>query len=518
MLALDTLAGCVAATAASQRPTPTRAPVRPAAPAVPTALPPVPTPVPTFVSPTPLDREVRRSDPSPDSSPTVVSDVVLHTKQPNVLLITIDTLRSDRLGAYGFTQAYTPNLDSLSLEGVRFGRAICQLPQTDPSHAALFTGLYASTSGVRTHMLDKIRPGTQTMASIFASSGYVTGGIYSWVSFEPQFCGLNEGFQTYDGYVLNRTLSGADLRQVQSVATASDWQPPLSIVKTADVAAQPMAVLEATVDGRADVTNQAVFQWLDEHVSNDPFFLWVHYFDPHYPYSPPSGYDHLFGLPYSGNIDGSIDTIHAIENHVLVPTGDDKRRLSELYQGEIAFTDGQIGNLLRVLEKRGLKDDTIIVVAADHGESFGEHDDWAHGLKVFETEIHVPLIFHYPKALPGGNVLTAPVQLIDVLPTLLDLTSLRPTQLLQGRSLVPDILATPTSSPAYAFTELADRSFVSLTTAEWKIIRNDANGQLQLFHFSDEAEQNNLVGGEAAASAEMNAQLQDVMKLSGVSK
>jgi len=517
LLAIDSLAGCAATTAASPRPTSTSEPPRPRPPIDPTASPRIATPVPTPVSSTPFDPAVSPTATAVNPTPTVVPDAALQSKQPNVLLITIDTLRSDHLGTYGFTLAHTPNLDSLARKGLRFARAICQLPQTDPSHAALFTGLYASTSGVRTHMLDKIRPGTQTMASIFAANGYITGGIYSWVSFEPQYCGLNEGFQTYDGYVLNRALVSTDTRPAQLSAMTPDLQPTLPILKTADLVTQSIQNLEATVDGRADVTNRAVFQWLDEHVGKDPFFLWVHYFDPHYPYSPPAGYDHLFGLAYSGNIDGSIATIQAIENHQLVPNDDDKRRLNELYQGEIAFTDSQIGNLLRELKKRGLADDTIIVMAADHGESFGEHNDWVHGLKVYETEIHVPLLFHYPKKLPTGKVVTAPVQLIDVLPTLLELTGLQPSQPIQGRSLVPELFAAPAPAQQFAFTELADRSFVSLTTAEWKIIRNDANGQLQLYHFSDEAEQNNLAGSEATATAEMSAQLQDVMKLSGVS-
>ncbi|MHB8668934.1 MAG: sulfatase-like hydrolase/transferase, partial [Burkholderiales bacterium] len=120
-------------------------------------------------------------------------------KQPNVLLITIDTFRADRIGPYGYTQAHTPVIDQFAREGVVFDHAICQLPQTDPSHATIMTGLYASTSGVKSHMLDKLAPGSQTLASVFLGAGYQTAGLYSWVSLDPRFCGLDQGFQTYDG-------------------------------------------------------------------------------------------------------------------------------------------------------------------------------------------------------------------------------------------------------------------------------------------------------------------------------
>lgn len=440
-------------------------------------------------------------------------------KQPNVLLVTIDTLRADRLGAYGYAPAHTPVLDRLAREGVRCDHAICQLPQTDPSHAALFTSLYASTSGVRTHMLDKLRPGTQTLAGVFQAAGYQTAGIYSWVSLDPQFCGLDQGFQTYQGYVLNRGTVFSNPALEQIAATYRQVKASVSVVQTVDQALGTSTDYEATMDGRADVTNQAVFAWLDAHAAAGPFFLWVHYFDPHYPYTPPPGYDHLLGLDYHGTIDGSVDTIHQLENGQLHPNAADLARLEELYQGEVAFADAQLGNLLDHLNRVGVSDDTILVVAGDHGESFGEHGDWAHGLKVFETEIRVPLLFHFPRRLPAGAVLTAPVQLIDVMPTLLDLTGLPAKQPIQGTSIRPLLDGTGSAEDRAAFTELADRSFVSvLSWGDWKLIRNDANGQLQLYHLAvDEAEQSNLTSEQPQITREMSARLQDLMRISGVS-
>lgn len=451
-------------------------------------------------------------------SPTIVPAAALHPRQPNVILITVDTLRADRIGVYGFARAHTPTLDQFAREGVRFAKAICQLPQTNASHASLLTGLYASTNGVKVHMVDKLAPGSQTMATIFRANGYRTAGIYSWVSLDPQFCGLNQGFDTYAGYVLNRPLLLSDPRLEQLAAVYREVKAKLPVVKTADLVLGSSQQIEETVDGRADVTNQAVFQWLEAHATGDPFFLWIHYFDPHYPYAPPNGYDHVLGVSYNGKIDGSVQTIHEIESGKLTATNADRARLDELYQGEIAYTDAQLGRLFVELERRGLKDDTAIVIAADHGESFGEHGDWTHGLKVYETEIHVPLLIRYPARIPAGLEVAGPVQLIDVLPTLLDLTGLKASKQLQGASLLPLIQQPDANAQRLAFTELADEAFVSMLTRDWKVIRNNANGELQLYHVSnDEAEQKNLAQAEASVARDLNARLQDVMKIAGVS-
>ena len=458
------------------------------------------------------------AEPTPVASATIARP--LSPRQPNVLLVTIDTLRADRIGVYGFGQAHTPVLDDLAGQGVRFTRAVCQLPQTNASHAALMTGLYPSTSGVKRHMVDKLRPGSQTLARVFASAGYRTAGIYSWVSLDPQFCGLDQGFQTYAGYVLNRSAIFSDPRLEQLAATYRQLKAQVPIISTADAVLGQSEDIEKSLDGRADVTNDAVFKWLDAHDPAEPFFLWVHYFDPHYPYAPPSGYDHLLGLDYQGKLDGSVDTIHSIEKGKVTLNSADTARLLELYQGEIAYTDAQFGKLRAYLQKMGVEDDTIIAVTGDHGESFGEHDDWTHGLKVFETEIRVPLIFRYPRKLTPGGVIDAPAQLIDVMPTLLDLAGVRAAKSVQGASLVPVMTGKDNGSGLAAFTELADDSFVSvLTWGDWKLIRNDANGELQLYNLKvDEAERRNLVKDEAKTAQQLNARLQDLMKVSGVSR
>jgi arylsulfatase A-like enzyme len=301
-------------------------------------------------------------------------------------------------------------------------------------------------------------------------------------------------------------------------ADFQQFKSEVSIVKTTDVNVGAYADYDQAFDCRADLTNQAVFAWLDAHARQGPFFLWVHYFDPHFPYNPPAGFNHLWGLDYQGSFDGAYQTIWQTYQGNLHPTPADVARIEELYQGEIAFVDAQLGSLLNHLEQLGLKDNTIIAVTGDHGESFGEHDDWIHGLKVFETEVRVPLLLRYPGRLPAGMVVSAPAQHIDVLPTLLDLTGLAAKQAIQGTSLLPTIAQNPSEASRVAFTELANEAFVSmLTWGDWKIIRNNANDQIQLYNLNlDEGEQANLAGNELRITAELRARLLDLMKVSGV--
>jgi len=493
-----------------------------------------PAPAPT---PRPTPRNASESRLFLAATPTVASQTAVGTpvpgatatpstqpggaRQPNVLLVTIDTLRADHIGAYGFTPTTTPTLDRLASEGVRCDYTLCQLPQTNASHAALLTGLYPSTNGLKVHMVDHIRPDVQTMAEVFLAAGYQTAGIYSWVSLDPQFCGLNRGFETYKGYVLNRSLIFSNPNLEKLSALYRQIKADVPVVSAADAALGSSEQIEASLDGRADITNAAVFNWLDAnvHPNSKPFFLWVHYFDPHYPYSPPAGYDHVLGLKYTGTIDGSVETIHEIENHQLVPTPADLARLLELYQGEIAFTDFQLGRLLKKLDDGGMLDDTVIAVTGDHGESFGEHDDWTHGLKVYEPEVRVPLLLRYPRRVPAGVVVEPPVQSIDVMPTLLDLTGITAAKSVQGVSLLPVLNGSSNGSDRVAFTELANEAFVSmLTFQEWKLIRNNANGQLQLYHVTDDAaEATNLVGEQPQLTNDLSTRLLELMKYSGVS-
>jgi len=280
----------------------------------------------------------------------------------NVLLISIDTLRADHLACYGCRRVRTPAIDCLADEGVRFAHAVSPVPLTLPSHATMLTGLNPVDHRVRNNGTFKLDAEFATLAELLAAEGYTTGAVVSAFVLDKRF-GLAQGFEHYDD----------DL-------TVGD-QPAQGGFR----------------ERRAELTNQAAARWLREHAA-ERFFLFVHYFDPHWPYAPPS--------PYR-------------EEYAKAP-----------YDGEIAYVDEQIGKLLAVLDETGVRERTLIVLTSDHGESFGEHGEMSHGIFIYDATQLVPLIVSGPAPLPRGQVIERQVGLVDIVPTVLDLLGLdRPWQL-----------------------------------------------------------------------------------------
>jgi choline-sulfatase len=275
--------------------------------------------------------------------------------RPSLLLITIDTVRADHLGAYGDKTAETPALDRLARQGVRFADASSAVPLTLPSHASLLSGLLPPHHGVRNNGAGAFPEGKSTLATLLAGEGYRTGAFVGAFVLDHRF-GLARGFEVYDDEI------------------ARDPDAGLS--------------LEAERPGR-EVVDRAL-RWLDggtpeTSAAPRPFFLWVHLYDAHAPYEPPS--------PYR-------------ERHPGHP-----------YDGEIAEVDAQVGRLLADLDRRGLAGSTVVAVAADHGEALGEHGELTHGLLLYQPTLRVPLLLRGP-GLPAGKVIRAPVSLVDLAPTL----------------------------------------------------------------------------------------------------
>ena len=327
--------------------------------------------------------------------------------RPNVLVITLDTTRADRIGSYGYAAASTPHLDRLAANGVRFDHALSPAPLTLPAHASLMTGRQPYAHGVRNNGYFVLSPDVPTLAAAFTSAGYDTAAFVSAFVLDRQF-GLSQGFAHYDD-TLDRT-SGTE------------------------------SSLE--LERRGDRTVAAAAQWLSSRPSGRPFFAWVHLFDPHDPYAPPSPFREQFaGRPYDG---------------------------------EIAFTDTLIGTLL---ERAGYgRAPTLVVVAGDHGESLGEHGESTHGLFVYDAALRVPLIF------AGAGVETAivkdPVRLIDVAPTIADLTGVEMLRDAEGRSLRTQMSGAPSGDeppPLYAETYFPQffmgwAPLRSLRAGRWKFI------------------------------------------------
>ncbi len=282
----------------------------------------------------------------------------------NLLLVTIDTLRADRVGAYGSTLGATPTLDRLAREGVRFADAYAHAPLTLPSHATLMTGAYPFHNGVRdngTFRLDAARP---TLAKALKAAGYRTGAFVGAFVLDARF-GLNGGFDVYDDRM---NASGAALELVQRraadvLAPAAAW-----ILDQPSATEQPSAI--------------------SPQPSQGPWFAWVHLYDPHEPYNPPERYR--------------------------------SRYASDPYAGEIAYTDAALGAFLDRLQAAGALARTLIIVASDHGESLGEHGERTHGLFAYNATLRVPLVvWAGPQLRPA--VVSSRARLVDVMPTALEL-------------------------------------------------------------------------------------------------
>ena len=428
---------------------------------------------------------------------------------PNVLLVTIDTLRADHVGASGYANARTPTLDRLAAEGVVLANNYTNLTGTNPSHASIMTGSYPGTHGVRSHMLDVLKPGVSTIAESFASAGYATAGLYSWVSLEAAYCGLDRGFQTYTDLTVNLPAYLASRQSSVLAATYKRVKELLAFPNTLDRSVALSDQIEDLMDGKADVTTDGALQWLHDYLaqprrSGRPFFLWVHYFDPHYPYTPPSPFDRLQPDDCTSCADGSMPTIRLIEARKLEQfTPAQVRRLEEYYDGEIAFADQQLGRLLDELRAQGLDENTLTVVLGDHGEGFGEHAAWLHGSSVYNQESHVPVFLRFPGRLPAGTVVTAVTRSVDVMPTILHLFGLPVPSTVDGVSVMPLLRGDATDDRA-AIIELNDRSIVSIVTGGWQLVKHSQTGALELYRAADApGDQVNLAQVEAAVTAEL---------------
>ena len=288
----------------------------------------------------------------------------------NLVLITIDTLRADRLGAYGSTTVATPNLDRLAREGAMAMHASAQVPLTRPSHTSLLTGLYPAEHGIRDNVSPPLRPGVPLLAEILQQHGFRTGAFVSSIVLSKQ-SGLGRGFATY-----------ADQFEI----------------------GEDDARFLNTIQKRGDTTVAEAAAWLRQPGS-ERRFAWVHLYDPHDPYEPPEPY----ATRYAGR----------------------------LYDGEVAWSDELVGRLDAVLAETGLRDNTLLVVTADHGEGLDEHGEAVHGFFVYETTLHVPLIVRGPRVTPGTKVESV-TRSIDVMPTVLDLLGLADaTPAVSGRSVAP---------------------------------------------------------------------------------
>jgi arylsulfatase A-like enzyme len=342
---------------------------------------------------------------------------------PNIILISIDSLRPDHLGCYGYARNTSPNLDKLAREGALFETVVSTTSWTLPAHAALFTALADSVHFCYddTKWLDGSRT---TLAEKLKDAGYKTHGFYSAPYLNPCF-GFAQGFDRYQDCT---SYSGQSVALLQTDRFIKDQSGEHGLIDQ-----------EIMHEAHLDITNPIVLaeveKWLEER-SDGPFFLFIHLWDVHYDYIAPQEYQDMFtSKTYQGPVDGK--KVLAARRKPENWTDADVEHLKALYDAEIRYTDDTIGKILENLEDRGLKDTSIIAVTADHGEAFYEHGWQGHRWTLHDEEIRIPLIVRYPLLVPEKLRIDRPVSIIDIAPTLLDLAASPPLPHAMGRSLTP---------------------------------------------------------------------------------
>jgi len=423
--------------------------------------------------------------------------------RPNILLISIDTLRADHLSSYGYTGSSTPNIDALAADGIRYAHASTTAAFTVPAHASMMTGLFPSTHGATYQHEDPaafairgMNSSYPTMAEILSERGYDTAAFVS-CSLTGHAFGFARGFDLFDDRI-DRLGSARELVYSRTMA--------FRILSSAGVFTRD----DLDAERRADEVTPLAQTWLRAHGDDRPFFLFVHYYDPHAPYAPPP--------PYDRRADGS--TIKPVYQgklllqggYTLTPAALDDTLT--LYDGEIRYVDHYLGDLLRTLEETGEIDHTLIILVGDHGESFGEHDHWAHTRVLYEDVASVPFIMRLPGRRAAGTVVTDVIaQPTDILPTALSVAGLKTEARFEGRDLTawleprteraaaalsPQAPRAP-GGPRVAFAEQPrsddsvrrygnrwDRDLATARTLRWKYI-HASNGVEELYDLLDDA-------------------------------
>jgi len=326
-------------------------------------------------------------------------------RAPNVLLVVLDAVRADHLGAYGYTRVTSPNLDRFAREGVLFENAYSSSSWTLPSHAALFTNLHNFENGVDPWFLDSR---FLTLGEHLRAQGYATGGAVGntyWCNYPT---GIAQGFDHNADYfhnvpdAISRTLYGR--KAMEGILHLAGYYPNPA-KKT------------------ADKVNQEILSWLDSRTSpTRPFFAFLNYYDPHEPCFPPAPYDSRFTSAEQINGREPLDT------HDVLPEPLPRERMQadlDAYDSAIAYVDARLGALWSELERRGLARNTLLIITSDHGHSWGEAGVYGHRTSLRREQLHVPLVFYWPGRVPGGIRVPAPVSQVDVPSTVAELTGVQ---------------------------------------------------------------------------------------------
>ncbi len=379
-------------------------------------------------------------------------------EKPNIVLITLDTTRADHLPCYGYTGVRTPHLDALVKKGIVFEQCTSSSPLTLPSHASMMTGLYPTYHGVRVNGNTAVSQVHLTLAELLSEQGYQCGAFIGAFVLDGRW-GLNQGFHHYDDHFDMKKFKRLDLALVQRPANE---------------------VIDASLE------------WL-EGQKNKSFFAWIHLYDPHAPYEPPEPYFSEYNTSLVG-----------------------------LYDGEIAFTDEQIGKLISWLSQNGFEENTIIAIMGDHGEGLGDHGEMAHGYFIYDYAVQVPFLLITPFEDLQGIRVSSQISTVDIFPTILEMVGTRIPDENQGESLLNVMFHPESTNDYYAYCESLSPNIHygwsplhSLRTTQFKYI--DAPRPELYSIVEDPREMNNLSDRLPQRTRELKETLQTFISQTGQS-
>jgi arylsulfatase A-like enzyme len=381
----------------------------------------------------------------------------------DILIITLDTVRRDALGCYGNQVFNTPTLDSLAERGVVYAEAVSQSPYTAPSHASLLTSLYPSSHSVRTNGM-LLKESTQTLASLLSSHDYSCAAILSGTSLSHDVCGLNKGFVIYDDVFT--PLEGFMRTSMGECA----WR---FFKKTAPGTFAHL--YRKLQEKKAHKTTDTAIHWLSR--INGKAFLWVHYFDPHFTYKPPPPYETMYDPDFQGEFRPyrHLANLSAVFKNSIEITEKEKQHAWALYGGEISYLDRELGRLLAEIDIMGRLEDMLVIVVADHGEYFGEYGQYFMHGGLKEEVIKVPLIVVDPSGELEGAGNDSPVEIVDIMPTILQIIMLSPPPGLQGESILEDA-----GAGNFAFTDCGPCGKVSVRGSGSMLVLDLNSGEQEL--------------------------------------
>ncbi|MBU0496073.1 MAG: sulfatase-like hydrolase/transferase [Chloroflexi bacterium] len=424
---------------------------------------------------------------------------------PVIILIVADALRADHLSCYaqrpaqppvgvdtqspgaGYPANHTPHIDALARDSVRYRDASAQASWTKPSVATIFTSLYPSSHRAIVET-DLLPDDVLTLPEVLREQGYHTVGLTA-NTFTSQRFNFQQGYDEYT--YLDST------HPFLAVGPAPTWGISTTIQQ---LRAASLALSAGPASRRyqdAGVVNQHVFDWLDERPET-PFFLYLHYMDPHQPY---------YAHPYNGVGAGAVAADAPAER---------APRLRALYHGEVAYLDAQLGALFAQLKARGLYDDALIILTADHGEELYEHENWGHGRTLYQEQLHVPLIIKYPGSAGASAIDTGLARSLDIAPTVLDVAGVPVPAAMQGVSLRPGASAARARS-AFAEENRQGNVIRSLRDSQYKLILvNEGNPRglpaVALFDLrADPGEQHNLADQKPDTVRQLRAGLDEAL-------